>query len=293
LTPDAPSLTEPFDPTIGSLPPSTPGGGFDDPAPSGPAPARNSRLLVLLVVALVVVVAGIAYFVVKRNNNTTTTTPTTVSGLSTDAALAASINLRQTDLPAGWAATTSTGQARPPVAPAQAQAQASQTLAQCLGVTVGTVSGLFAGAGLAGQTASATSPVFESAADPTVQMQSVTRVMGTAAQAAALAVPFANPNFVTCYSAYQTSLVSATDAGSTAQVQAVGLTAPTGVRSFGYLTTLTIPSQGSEVIGQAFMVGGRIESVLEPTTGGVAVPTPVFTSAYTGVSGRIGLAVNK
>ena len=180
----------------------------------------------LLVVALVVVVAGIAYFVVKRNNNTSTTS-TTVSGLSTDAALAASINLRQTDLPAGWAATTSTGQARPPVAPAAAQAQASQTLAQCLSVPVGTVTGLFAGTGLAGQTASATSPVFESAADPTVQMHSVTRVMAAASQAAALAVPFSNPNFVTCYTAYQTSLVAATDAGSTAQVQAVSLVAPT------------------------------------------------------------------
>ena len=290
------ALTEPFDPTMGSLPPTTPGGGFDDPVEpgaGGPAPAGNRRLLVLLVVALVVVVAAIGYFVVKRNNNTTSATSTTVSGLSTDAALATSINLRQSDLPAGWAPTTSTGQARPPVAPAAAQSQASQTLAQCLGVPVATVTGLFGGAGLPGQTSSATSPVFESAADPTVQMQSVTRVMGSAAQASTLVAPFTNPNFVTCYTAYQTTLVSAADAGSTAQVQAVALTAPTGVQSFGYLTTLTIPSQGSEVIGQAFMVGGRIESVLQPTTGGVAVPTPAFTSAYNAMSGRIGLAATK
>jgi hypothetical protein len=179
------------------------------------------------------------------------------------------------------------------VAPAAAQSQASQTLAQCLGVPVATVSGLFGGAGLPGQTSSATSPVFESGAAPTVQMQSVTRVMGSASQASALATPFTNPNFVTCYTAYQTTLVSAADAGSTAQVQSVGLTAPTGVQSFGYLTTLTIPSQGSEVIGQAFMVGGRIESVLQPTTAGVSVPTPAFTSAYSAMSGRIGLAVSK
>jgi hypothetical protein len=73
----------------------------------------------------------------------------------------------------------------------------------------------------------------------------------------------------------------------------VTLTAPTGVQSFGYLTTLTIPNQGSEVIGQAFILGGRIESVLEPTTGGAAVPTDAFTSAYNAISGRVGLDVSK
>jgi len=65
------------------------------------------------------------------------------------------------------------------------------------------------------------------------------------------------------------------------------------VQSFGYLTTLTIPNQGSEVIGQAFMVGGRIESTLEPTTGGVPVPTDAFTPAYNAISGRVGLDVGK
>lgn len=76
--------------------------------------------------------------------------------------------------------------------------------------------------------------------------------------------------------------------GATASVQTVPLTAPAGVQTFAYLTTLTIPNQGSEVIGQAFMIGGRVESTLEPTTGGAAVPTDAFNSAYTAVSGRVG-----
>ena len=214
---------------------------------------------------------AIAYFVVKRNNNTTSTTVARRSrACRRMQPLAASINLRQTDLPAGWAATTSTGQARPPVAPAAAQAQASQTLAQCLGVPVATVTGLFAGTGLPGQTASATSPVFESAADPTVQMHSVTRVM-------ALRRAGRSPGRSVHEPQLRDLLHRLPDVAGVRRRRRVHgpgaggrLTAPTGVQSFGYLTTLTIPSQGSEVIGQAFMVGGRIESVLEPTTAGVA-----------------------
>jgi len=249
-----------------------------------------------LLVALVVVVAGIAYFVVKKNNNTTTTT-TSVPGLSptaADAALAASVNLRQTDLPAGWVPSTTAAQpARPPVAPAAAQGQASRALAQCLGVPVTTVTGLFSGVALPGQTGSATSPVFQSPAAPTVRMYSATRVMTTATQAKALATPFADASFVSCYAAYQSSVAAAAVPGSTAQVQTVPLSAPTGVQSFGYLTTLTIPNQGSEVVGQAFIIGGRIESTLEPTTGGPPVPTTAFTPAYNAVAGRVALAINK
>ena len=72
----------------------------------------------------------------------------------------------------------------------------------------------------------------------------------------------------------------------------VTLTAPTGVQTFGYLTTLTIPNQGSEVVGQAFMLGGRIETRLQPSTNGPAVPTDAFDAAYNAVVGRIGRALN-
>jgi hypothetical protein len=287
-------VTTPYGTTPGLPPPPDP--TLATGAPQDKPRGRNNRLLVLLLVALVVVVGGIAYFVVKKNNNSNTTA-TTVPGLSAsarDAALAASINLRQTDLPAGWAPTTTAASpARPPVAPAAAQGQASRALAQCLVVPVDTVTGLFSGVVLTGQTGSATSPVFQSPAAPTVRMYSATRVMTTAPQAKALATPFTDSNFVSCYAAYQSSVVAAAVPGATAQVQTVPLSAPTGVQAFGYLTTLTIPNQGSQVVGQAFIIGGRIVSTLEPTTGGPPVPTTAFTPAYNAIAGRVALAVNK
>ena len=246
--------------------------------------------------ALLVVIVAIVVFVVKKNNNTTTTA-TTSPGLSTaaaDAALAATINLHQTDLPAGWVPGVTTGQpARPPVAPAAAQTQATSALAQCLGTTPATVSGLFAGTVLPGQSGAATSPVFQSPTDATIRMYSTTRVMTTAADAKALATPFTSASFLSCYTAYQTSVTSAAVAGATASVQSVPLAAPAGVQTFAYLTTLTIPGQGTEIIGQAFIIGGRIESTLEPTTAGVQVPSDAFTSAYTAVSGRVGQNITK
>ncbi len=296
----APAGLEPtttgFDPTAVPPPPGEPGAAYGAEAPEEPAHGRNNRLLALLLVALVVVVAAIGYFVVKRHDNATTTATTTagVTGTAADTALAASINLRQTDLPSGWVPSTAAGQpVRPPVAPAAAQAQATRALAQCLGSTTTTISGLFAGTAVPGQSGSATSPSFQSPSDPTVRMNSVTRVMTSDALAQSLATPFTNASFVACYTAYQSSVVSAAVPGATATVQSVPLAAPTGVQSFGYLTTLTIPNQGSEVIGQAFMVGGRIESVLEPTTGGAPVPTDAFTPAYNAISGRVGLDAGK
>jgi len=294
--PAAIPVTTPFDPAVATPPPGEPGEAFGVAAPDEQPRGRNNRMLALMLVALVVVVAAIGYFVVKRHDNSTSTAttagvvPVTTSGT----ALAASINLRQSDLLTGWTPTTAAGQpVRPPVAPAAAQTQATRTLAQCLGSNYSTISGLFGGAALLGQTGTATSPSFQSPTDPTIHMHSVTRVMASDADAQALATPFTNASFVACYTAYQSSVVSAAVPGATATVQSVPLTAPTGVQSFGYLTTLTIPNQGTEVVGQAFMVGGRVESTLEPTTGGAPVPTDAFTPAYTAISGRVGLAVGK
>jgi hypothetical protein len=294
--PDANLTTTQFDTLAGSSPPGDPGAVYETGAPQEKPPARNNTLLILLFVALLAVVAGIAYFVVKKNN-TTTTTPTSLPGLSTaaaDAALAATINLHQNDLPSGWVPSTAAGQpTRPPVAPAAAQSQAARALGQCLGVPAATVSGLFAGTVVPGQSGSATSPAFQSPTDPTIRMASTTRVMTAPDQAAALATPFTDASFVACYTAYQSSVVSAAVPGATASVESVPLAAPAGVQTFAYLTTLTIPNQGTEVIGQAFIIGGRIESTLEPTTGGAPVPTDAFTSAYNAISGRVGLAVSK
>jgi len=266
-------------------------------------PAKKSRTtLILLLVLLLVVIGGIAFVVVKKKNNSTTATtvppvaptssvpPTGVAAT----ALAGTVNLRLGDLPAGWAPHATAGQvARPPVAPPAAQVRATTALAHCVGVSNATAAGLFGTAASPGQAGAALSPTFQSAANPTIEMYSSTRVMTTSAEAQALAVPFQSPSFVACFGAYQSALVAAAVPGATAQVQVVSLAAPAGVTTFGYLTTLTIPNLGTEIVGQAFMIGGRIESKLEPTTGGPPVPTDAFTPAYTAIAGRIALDVGR
>jgi hypothetical protein len=154
------------------------------------------------------------------------------------------------------------------------------------------VSGLFGQAGVPGQTAVVRSPSLEEGADPGIQMVSQSTVMQTTGDAQNLTAPFLNPNFATCYGQFQSSLVSAAVPGSTAQVQTVQLPTPVGVKAFGYLTTYTIPNQGSEVVGQAFLIGGRVETVLEPSTNGPAVPSGPFESAYHAVIGRLARSVN-
>ncbi len=178
------------------------------------------------------------------------------------------------------------------MAPVRAQAQANQALAACLGVSYQTVAGLFDDATLPGQTGAARSLTFQSGSSPNVQMYSLATVLGSTAQVQQLEVPFTNPNFATCFGQYQSSLVAAAAPGATAQVQAVTLSAPAGVTAYGYLTTLTIPNQGSEVIGEAFMLGGRIETLLSPVTNGPSVPSAAFTPAFNAVAARMAAAVD-
>jgi hypothetical protein len=274
----------------------------DESTMAKPTAKKSRTTLVLLLVLLLVVVGGIAFVVVKKRNSTTATTlapavsPTSPVPSPTVAAnaLASTINLRLGDLPAGWAPRAAVGQvARPPVAPVAAQVRATTAMAHCLGVSSVTTAGLFGTAALPGQTGAALSPTFQSAANPTIQMYSSTRVMTTPAEAQALAAPFANPSFVACFGAFQSALVAAAVPGATASVQPVSLAVPAGVTTFAYLTTLTIPNQGTEIVGQAFMIGGRVESKLEPTTGGPPVPTDAFTPAYNAITGRIALAVGR
>lgn|GEM_PF-1855541 len=281
-----------------SSPPDAPAGGVA-PAVTGDtqAPKRNRPLITVLVVVLVVLVGGIAYFAVKRNNNATTTTTSAVTSPSpavAAAALAASVNLRLGDLPAGWVRAPATGQIpTPPLAPVPAQAQANQTLAGCLGVSYQTVAGLFDNATLPGQIGAARSLTFQSGSNPNVLMYSLATVLGSTAQVQALDVPFTNPNFATCFGQYQSSLAVAAVPGATAQVQAVTLSAPAGVTAYGYLTTLSIPNQGSDVIGEAFLLGGRIETLLAPSTNGPSVPSTDFTPAFDAVAARMAAAVNR
>jgi hypothetical protein len=152
---------------------------------------------------------------------------------------------------------------------------------------VGVIDGLFDGAALPGQTGFSRSPELASAADPTFVMSSSTSVVATAADAQALAAPFASSIFTPCFARYQTALASAAVPGATAQVEQVGLTAPAGVEPFGYLTTFTLPNQGTEVVGEAFLIGGRVETLLTPSTTGAPIPSTDFVPAFNAIAGRI------
>jgi hypothetical protein len=286
----------PGDPFATAGQPPAPGDGTVPPASGGHSAkgGRNNRTAILLLVLLLVVVAagGAYYFVKNRNNNTTTTTvaPAVPSGGAAAYALAQSINLRLTDLPTGWTHDTAPGAAaRPPAPSAAALASANQALATCLDQPTAVVSGLF-GLSAPGQLALATSPVFQSASVPGIQMYSATRTMSTATEAQALAAPFVAPNFATCYGTYQTTLASAAVPGATAAVQVVTLTAPSTVHSFGYVTTFTLPGQGTEVVGQAFIIGGRTETRLQPSTTGAAIPSSDFNPPYNAIVGRVAQA---
>ena len=257
------------------------------------AKSNRTTLLLLGALVVVVVVAGAIYLVKKHNSNnaaTTTTVAPAPSGAAADLTLAGTINLRLTDLPAGWTRGTAVASVRPPAPSATARASAQQALATCLGQPVAAVSGLLGPTPAAGQTASATSPTYVSSTVPGLQMFSTTSVLANAADAKALTAPLAAPTFLTCYGQYESALVSAAVPGSTAQVTAVTLTAPAPVTSYGYLITYTIPGQGTEVVGQAFIIGGRTATVLEPSTTGSSIPSADFNPPYTAVVGRVAQA---
>jgi hypothetical protein len=253
------------------------------------------RATVLLIVLLLIVVGGIAYFVVKKNNNSTTTSsPPVTSGVAADAALASSINLRLSDLPAGWAALPPTvPPARPLAAPIQAQRTADTALASCLGVPIQTTSALFGGTTIPGEMSPAESPTFQDSSATGFQMHSTTTVLSSPAQVQSLAAPFATATFVPCYAQHQSAVVAAASPGSVAQLEVVTLPAPAGVKAYGYLTDITTPTGGKEVVGQAFMFGGRVASLLEPTTEGPPVPSSAFVPAYDAMVARIAAASSR
>jgi hypothetical protein len=159
--------------------------------------------------------------------------------------------------------------------------------ATCLGMPTPTIDQLFGGATQSDVSATAASPVFASPGGSTAEMQSQTNVVKTAADATADAVPFTKANFVSCFQQFQTTSEAASSPGATASVTQVSLAAPAGVTSYGYLTTVTVPNQGTKVVGTAFIVGGRIEATLVPTTTGQPVPAPAFTAAYSAMVSRV------
>ena len=259
-------------------------------ARSGP---NRTVVVVLLAVLLVVVLAAIGYVLTRKTTPTTPTpppAPVVPSPPAADAALAATVNLRLTDLPAGWTRAAAPAATRTESAPPAAQVAAQRTLATCLGTTIATVSGLFGNGVLPGQTATVTSPTFQGAAGRSFQMSSRTTTLGSASQLRAFDAVLAGTNFVACFGQYQSALAAAAVPGSTAQVQPVNLPAPLGVTSFGVVTTVASPSQGTEVVGDAYILGGRVLSRLQPVTAGAPIPSGVFAPAYNAVAGRVAAA---
>lgn len=179
---------------------------------------------------------------------------------------------------------------RPPVAPAAAQTTAATTAAACLGTSYAIVSGLFGGGSLPGQTSLVQSPTFQSAAGSSFAMASRTSTLASASQEQTLDAVFTEPKFVTCFEQYEAALVAAAVPGSTVAVQPVTLGAPTGVQSFGVVSTYTIPGNGTEVVGNAYILGGRVVSDLEPTTNGPDISAAIFTNAYDGVASWVAAA---
>ena len=273
-------------------------GGTSGVVLAGAGKRPNRAVVVALVVALVLVLAGgAAYVISKRNSTPTASTPAPASPVvsaAADTALAGTINLRLSDLPSGWTeAPPAQAVVRPPVAPAVTQSDATNTMATCLNTSYSVVAGLFDGGSLPNQTSLVQSPTFQSAAGAAMEMGSKTMTLDSPGQVQALDAVFTNPKFGVCYQQYMGALAAGAVPGATVQVQPVTLTGPAGVQTYGVVSTYTLPGTGTDVVGDAYMLGGRIVTVLQPSTNGPAIPGEVFTPAYDAVVGRVAAAAAK
>jgi len=297
-------------PTPGGFPPAAggpdavpPGGATGGEGSAAPVladtPKRTNRAVVIaLVVALVLVLGGGAYYVISKRNSSSTPTvaapPPQGPSPAADNALAGTINLRLSDLPAGWTETPpAQAVVRPPVAPVAAQSDATNTMAACLNTSASVVAGLFGSGPMPNQTSMVPSPTFQSPAGTAMEMGSKTMTLASPGQVQALDAIFTNPKFDLCYQQYAGSLAAGAVTGATAQVQPVTLTGPAGVQAYGVITTYALPGAGTEVVGDAYLLGGRIVTVLQPSTNGPAIPGEVFTPAYDAVVARVAAAATK
>ena len=257
--------------------------------------SKHNTQVVLVVLLVLVMLAGAGFLVAKGRSTTTSSAPSTpVTSASADTFLAGSVNLGLADLPTGWT-QPSPAQAvvRPLVAPAVAHADATNAMAACLNTNYAVISGLFDSGSLPDQTSLVESPVFQSAAGSSFEMASRTATLASPGQVQALNAIFTNPKFTLCYQQFQTALAAAAVAGSTAQVQPVTLTGPGGVQAYGAVTTYTVPGAGTEVVGSAFVLGGRVVTVITPSTNGAPIDAAVFTAAFNSVAGRVAAAASK
>ncbi|MGA2836432.1 MAG: hypothetical protein ABSF84_07540 [Acidimicrobiales bacterium] len=288
------------------IPPGTPippGDGPEDGPPESAgvvladadAPSKRTTRLVLVVILVVVVLGAAGYLAYERSNTTTATPPpaslTPAQSAAADTVTAGAVNLRLSDLPTGWSEVApAQAVVRPPVAPAAAQAAAAGTMAACLGTSTAVVSGLFGTGSLPDQTSLVQSPTFQSAAGASFEMSSRTAMLASAGEVQALDNVFTNGKFDLCYLQYQGSLVAAAVPDSSVQVQPVTLTGPAGVQSYGVVSTYTVPGTGTEVVGDAFILGGRVVTELQPSTDGPSIPGAVFTPVFDAVTGRVAAA---
>ncbi len=179
---------------------------------------------------------------------------------------------------------------RPPVAPAVAQASATNVMASCLDSNYAVVSGLFGSGALPGQTSLVESPMYQSAAGTAFEMGSRTTVLGSAGQVTSLESLFTNPKFLECYQQYRTGLAAAAVPGATVTVQSVSLGGPAAVKSYGVVSTYELPGAGTQVVGDAYILGGRVVTTIQPSTDGAPIPADVFAPAYEAVAGRVAAA---
>jgi hypothetical protein len=75
--------------------------------------------------------------------------------------------------------------------------------------------------------------------------------------------------------------------------QPVTLPAPSGTQSFGVVSTYTLPGTGTEVVGQAFILGSRVLTKITPSTAGQSIPSDVFGAAYKKVADRVAAAATR
>lgn len=255
---------------------------------------RNAQVI-LVVVLVLVMLAGAGFLVAKGRSTTTSSSfPIPDTSKAADSFLAGSINLGLADLPTGWTQPSPAQVVvRPLVAPAVAHADATNAMAACMGTDYAVISGLFDSGSLPGETSRVDSPVFQSAAGSSFEMSSRTAMLASPGQVEAFNALFASPKFVPCLQQFQTTLAAAAVAGSSAQVQPVTLTGPAGVSSYGVVTTYTIPGAGTMVVGSAFLLDGRVVTVINPSTSGAPIDAAVFTAAFNSVAGRVAAASSK
>jgi hypothetical protein len=262
--------------SLRSIPPDPPdgdGGPESVGEPQEQSAGKTRRTWLLLIGLLVAVVIAAVVYGVERHG----------SGGSSASSLAASINVRASDLPAGWSPTTAAA-STPPAALPNARRKAAQAFAACTGQPSAVAAGWLGLGAFPGQIATATSPTLASGSAPTLQIVSTTRVLRSAAQVRSLAALIASPSFATCFGQYQ---VSAVAVPITAQAQSVALSAPAGAEVYGYLTTFTPSDQKAEVVEDAFIIGGRTATVLQASAAGLSVPSADFASAYGAVMSRV------